>query len=87
MTDSTHIFIPKIVPTHFLCRNLLPLKLKECILAFMCLQFKTESCHQNQFKVHVPIIKDLMVEDAEEGSHIAKIVFMELLSYAFISKC
>jgi len=114
MTDTTHIFIPKIIPsqfnvtislfsiksveflrfmvfknkiavaTYFLCRNLLPLKLKECILAFMCLQFKSESWHQNQFKEHELISKDLMVEDVEENSHIAMLFFMELLSYAFI---
>jgi hypothetical protein len=72
------------VAKHILCQNLLPLKLKEHTLAFMCLQLKTENWHQNQFNEHG--IKDLMVQDVKEDSNMAIQFLMESLSYAYVSK-
>lgn len=38
----------------FVCRNRLPPRLKEQILAYMCLRFKAECLNQHQLLEHLP---------------------------------
>ena len=40
--------------SNFVCRNRLPPRLKEQILAYMCLRFKAESLNQNQLIEQLP---------------------------------
>ncbi|KAF7803622.1 potassium channel AKT2/3 isoform X1 [Senna tora] len=40
--------------SNFVCRNRLPPRLKEQILAYMCLRFKAESLNQHQLIEHLP---------------------------------